>query len=113
MDKASARSASSASPGTRASSWRASSRATRGWRWRWRSATSGPGRTLGDHLPLPPPVALWSVRPQKDATAAAFAGLDIVFLCTPAEASMALAPVALEAGARVVDLSGAFRLAGE
>src|SRR5204862_75221 len=44
------------------------------------------------------------------ATAAAFAGLDLVFLCTPAEASMALAPVALEAGARVVDLSGAFRL---
>ena len=53
------------------------------------------------------------VRPQKEATAAAFAGLDIVFLCTPAEASLALAPVALEAGARVVDLSGAFRLAGE
>ena len=50
------------------------------------------------------------VRPQKEATAAAFAGLDIVFLCTPAEASIALAPVALEAGARVVDLSGAFRL---
>ena len=45
-------------------------------------------------------------RPQKDATAAAFAGLDVVFLCTPAEASLALAPIALEAGARVVDLSG-------
>jgi N-acetyl-gamma-glutamyl-phosphate reductase len=33
-----------------------------------------------------------------------------VFLATPAEASLALAPALLEAGARVVDLSGAFRL---
>jgi N-acetyl-gamma-glutamyl-phosphate reductase len=52
-----------------------------------------------------------TVRPQKDATAPGlFAGLGLVFLCTPAEASLALAPVALAAGARVVDLSGAFRL---
>ncbi|MGO9097117.1 MAG: N-acetyl-gamma-glutamyl-phosphate reductase [Bryobacteraceae bacterium] len=33
-----------------------------------------------------------------------------VFLATPAEVSMDLAPCMLEAGARVVDLSGAFRL---
>ena len=68
------------------------------------------GGTLGDHLPVAGVGAGLAVRPQKEATAAAFAGLDLVFLCTPAEASMALAPVALEAGARVVDLSGAFRL---
>ncbi|HEY2012145.1 MAG TPA: N-acetyl-gamma-glutamyl-phosphate reductase [Bryobacteraceae bacterium] len=36
--------------------------------------------------------------------------LALVFLATPPEVSMALAPAMLEAGARVVDLSGAFRL---
>ncbi len=41
--------------------------------------------------------------------------LDVVFLATPPEVSMELAPLMLSAGARVVDLSGAFRLrtAGE
>lgn len=37
--------------------------------------------------------------------------LEVVFLATPAEVSMELAPAMLGAGARVVDLSGAFRLA--
>jgi len=37
-------------------------------------------------------------------------GLKLVFLATPPEVSMELAPVMLEAGARVIDLSGAFRL---
>ena len=37
-------------------------------------------------------------------------GLALVFLATPAEVSMDLAPAMLAAGARVVDLSGAFRL---
>lgn len=37
-------------------------------------------------------------------------GLSIVFLATPAEVSMELAPVMLNAGAKVIDLSGAFRL---
>ncbi len=37
-------------------------------------------------------------------------GLALVFLATPAEVSMDLAPWLLEAGAKVVDLSGAFRL---
>jgi N-acetyl-gamma-glutamyl-phosphate reductase len=69
------------------------------------------GSTMGDHLALSGAGGALVVRPQKEATVAAFAGLDVVFLCTPAEASLALAPVALEAGARVVDLSGAFRLA--
>jgi len=37
-------------------------------------------------------------------------GISIVFLATPPEVSMELAPALLAAGARVVDLSGAFRL---
>lgn len=37
------------------------------------------------------------------------AGLALVFLATPHEVSMELAPAMLDAGARVVDLSGAFR----
>ena len=36
--------------------------------------------------------------------------LDLVFLATPPEVSLELAPLMLEAGARVIDLSGAFRL---
>src|ERR1700681_3661563 len=36
--------------------------------------------------------------------------LDLVFLATPPEVSMELAPAMLEAGARLIDLSGAFRL---
>jgi N-acetyl-gamma-glutamyl-phosphate reductase len=42
-----------------------------------------------------------------------FRALDVVFFCTPAEASVTLAPIAIEAGTRVVDLSGAFRLGAE
>lgn len=37
-------------------------------------------------------------------------GLAVVLLATPPEASMELAPLMLKAGARVIDLSGAFRL---
>jgi N-acetyl-gamma-glutamyl-phosphate reductase len=37
-------------------------------------------------------------------------GISIVFLATPAEVSMELAPALLAAGAKVIDLSGAFRL---
>jgi N-acetyl-gamma-glutamyl-phosphate reductase len=37
-------------------------------------------------------------------------GLAVVFLATAPEVSMELAPAMLEAGARVIDLSGAFRL---
>jgi N-acetyl-gamma-glutamyl-phosphate reductase len=36
--------------------------------------------------------------------------LDVVFLATPPEISMELAPAMLDAGAKVIDLSGAFRL---
>jgi N-acetyl-gamma-glutamyl-phosphate reductase len=38
------------------------------------------------------------------------AGLTAVFLATPAEVSMELTPGFLDAGAKVIDLSGAFRL---
>ncbi len=37
-------------------------------------------------------------------------GLAVVFLATPQEVSMELAPAMLDAGAKVIDLSGAFRL---
>jgi len=37
-------------------------------------------------------------------------GLSVVFLATPPEVSMELAPSMLDAGAKVIDLSGAFRL---
>jgi N-acetyl-gamma-glutamyl-phosphate reductase len=37
-------------------------------------------------------------------------GVKLVFLATPPEVSMELAPLLLDSGARVIDLSGAFRL---
>ncbi len=52
------------------------------------------------------------VRGKVPATAEAVRAekIEIVFLATPAEVSMELAPAMLDAGARVIDLSGAFRL---
>jgi len=44
------------------------------------------------------------------AEAVGAAGLNCVFLATPPEVSMEITPWCLEVGARVVDLSGAFRL---
>jgi N-acetyl-gamma-glutamyl-phosphate reductase len=70
------------------------------------------GDLMGDRLPFGGPSATVRIRPQTDA-AQAMSGLDLVFLCTPAEASLELAGQALVAGARVVDLSGAFRLAAD
>lgn len=48
------------------------------------------------------------VRMSEDALRGA--AIEVVFLATPPEVSIALAPVALAAGARVIDLSGGFRL---
>src|SRR5579871_3064759 len=50
--------------------------------------------------------------PRLACTAAAVksAGIQAVFLATPPEVSMELAPQMLEAGVKVIDLSGAFRL---
>lgn len=49
-------------------------------------------------------------RAPSDAATVKSEDLAAVFLATPAEVSMDLAPALLEAGARVIDLSGAFRL---
>jgi N-acetyl-gamma-glutamyl-phosphate reductase len=57
---------------------------------------------------------LLGLKPPKSIPATADAvrqeGLELVFLATPAEVSMELAPAILETGAKVIDLSGAFRL---
>ncbi|HEX7508911.1 MAG TPA: N-acetyl-gamma-glutamyl-phosphate reductase [Polyangia bacterium] len=70
------------------------------------------GKRLGQFVAVNGPVAelacVSHVAGQK-----LFRALDLVFFCTPAEASVTLAPIALAAGTRVVDLSGAFRLGAE
>jgi N-acetyl-gamma-glutamyl-phosphate reductase len=68
------------------------------------------GKRLGDRLPVAGPAAELTCVSHADGQTR-FRDVDVVFLCTPAEVSISLAPVALAAGARVVDLSGAFRLA--
>lgn len=69
---------------------------------RWTDATAG------DRLPLDGPAAALRYTPLAEAEAV---DAEIVFLATPAEVSAALAPKLLARGTRVVDLSGAFRLA--
>lgn len=59
------------------------------------------------------PRPLHAARPKRLACTAESvksAGLAVVFLATPADASMKLAPEMLQTGAKVIDLSGAFRL---
>lgn len=46
----------------------------------------------------------WSADSLRDG------GIEVVFLGTPAEVSLELVPIALDAGSKVIDLSGAFRL---
>lgn len=58
-------------------------------------------RIRGENRPPRLPLAPETVREHK---------LALVFLATPPEISLELAPPLLEAGARVIDLSGAFRL---
>ncbi|WP_242340284.1 MULTISPECIES: N-acetyl-gamma-glutamyl-phosphate reductase [Anaeromyxobacter] len=62
----------------------------------------------GGRLPLSGELAALRYRPLAEAERA---DGEIVFLATPAEVSAALTPRLLARGARVVDLSGAFRLA--
>jgi N-acetyl-gamma-glutamyl-phosphate reductase len=73
------------------------------------AARSQAGNTLGAVFPH-----LAASRHAGDVLAPAepeaLAGCALVFLATPHEASLALAPPLLDAGALVVDLSGAFRL---
>jgi N-acetyl-gamma-glutamyl-phosphate reductase len=61
----------------------------------------------GARLPLDGPAAALRYRPLADAEGA---DAELVFLATPAEVSADLAPKLLAKGARVIDLSGAFRL---
>jgi N-acetyl-gamma-glutamyl-phosphate reductase len=69
------------------------------------------GEPLGKWIPgLPEGAAELRVRPQADALPAC-RDADVGVLATPAEASAELAPAILAAGRRVLDLSGAFRLA--
>ena len=61
----------------------------------------------GDRVALDGPAAALRYRPLSDGERA---DAEVVFLATPADVSAALAPKLLARGARVVDLSGAFRL---
>lgn len=67
------------------------------------------GRELGDCLPVAGRAATVRCAAQADAPSS-FGKLGLIFFCTPAEVSIALADPALKSAARVVDLSGAFRL---
>jgi N-acetyl-gamma-glutamyl-phosphate reductase len=64
--------------------------------------------TAGGRVPLDGPAAALRYRPLAEGERA---DAEVVFLATPAEVSADLAPKLLARGARVVDLSGAFRLA--
>ena len=66
------------------------------------------GERAGDRLPLPEPFAGLRYGALGDA---ATVDAEVAFLATPAEVSHELAPRLLARGVRVVDLSGAFRLA--
>src|SRR5512146_53160 len=61
----------------------------------------------GDRVALDGPAATLRYRPLAEGERA---DAELVFLATPADVSAALAPKLLARGARVVDLSGAFRL---
>jgi N-acetyl-gamma-glutamyl-phosphate reductase len=61
----------------------------------------------GARVPLPPETAGLRYLPQSHARDV---GTEVVFLATPAEVSLELAPSLHLRGVRVVDLSGAFRL---
>ena len=70
------------------------------------------GKRLGAHIAIAGPAADLTCFSHEQGQA--YLGeMDVVFLCTPAEVSVALAPRALATGVRVVDLSGGFRLAAE
>jgi N-acetyl-gamma-glutamyl-phosphate reductase len=67
------------------------------------------GKLLGESMRIAGPAAQLRVASMDEAQKLARQS-KLVALATPAEASMKLAPEMLSAGARVVDLSGAFRL---
>ena len=67
------------------------------------------GETVGRHLGPLGPVAQLTYAPQEQAGTLA-SSCEVVMVATPAEASFDLVPQLLDAGTRVVDFSGAFRL---
>lgn len=66
------------------------------------------GQRVANHVSAPLDALTYVAN--ADALARA-ASCDVVFLCTSAEVSATLAPALLAAGTKVIDLSGAFRLA--
>lgn len=74
------------------------------------AADSWRDKALGDCMRLTGPAARLRVSSMEHAQKLAGQSV-LVALATPAEASMKLVPELLRAGVRVVDLSGAFRLA--
>jgi len=64
--------------------------------------------SAADRLPLDGPASSLRYRPLAEGERA---DAELVFLATPAEVSAELAPKLLAKGVRVIDLSGAFRLA--
>ncbi|HEX7152666.1 MAG TPA: N-acetyl-gamma-glutamyl-phosphate reductase [Thermoanaerobaculia bacterium] len=64
----------------------------------------------GSKSQLPPFIGGKAAARPFDWTALENSGAEVVFLATPNEASAELAPRMLDAGLRVIDLSGAFRL---
>jgi len=60
--------------------------------------------------PLPALARIWDGAVQPLDVDRLVAGADVVFLALPEAASAELAPTLLERGARVIDLSGAFRI---
>ncbi|MCB0361683.1 MAG: N-acetyl-gamma-glutamyl-phosphate reductase [Bdellovibrionales bacterium] len=68
---------------------------------------------LSQYLHRSPQRDLPPVRENSDFSRSDFSQIDLVFLATPHEISWTVAPLALKAGAKVIDLSGAFRLKDE
>jgi N-acetyl-gamma-glutamyl-phosphate reductase len=67
------------------------------------------GKRLGTKMPLYGDIAGVEIVSQE-AGQTRFGDVDLLFFCTPPEASIELAPRALATRARIVDLSGGFRL---
>src|SRR5437764_7496640 len=74
------------------------------------TAAMSSGAAAGSARPLPGLTRLWDgqITPLSAETCARAA--DVVFLALPDTAAAQLAPALIDAGVRVIDLSGAFRL---
>lgn len=75
----------------------------------WATTDRWAGKTLGSMSPVGARLDGLLCVTQEEGQGR-FGDVQVVFLCTPPEVSIELAPKILAAGARVVDLSGAFRL---